>query len=275
MSASNRDRSRAPMRRRYCISLCVCVFAWLLWPITSPAYGDASFVDSFEANRSRTAPLDVTQDDRKAALTDLYFECLRDLEQPRTDVDTSPGPGAHVAILGDSITSQIRTELVWSNTEQYDLVVWARCGADTASVQRDRAVEAVLKSRPSTLVVALGTNDTSYEHPVADNAQQFAARVDDILDQAGRAGVQCVAWVDVAATSGHGHYQAEAAKLDAELRRIAAERRTPRVIPIDWDGAVRDQPGLVFDGVHLSQPGIAGRLDITHQAIDACQRPRV
>lgn len=222
------------------------------------------FVESYPP-----APV-LNQTDWGHAIAQMYVDCVTDTnDRPPTEVASNPAAtGPVVAMLGDSITTQIRNRLVADTTHRW--FVWSRCGNTTADVTAVGAVNLLLAQHPDVLVVGLGTNDAAWKEPHPGASTGFDARSGAIVDAAAAAGVKCVAWINVGADSRPGPvFVAEAAAVNQAIASLPA-RSTVKVIPVDWNRYVVADPNLVLDGAHTTPAGQDARLDVTTRAVRAC-----
>lgn len=90
------------------------------------------------------------------------------------------------------------------------------------------------------LVIGLGTNDVKVME-----AAQFRANIDWYLEQSRGRPVQ---WFNIT----NPPFQAKVDQFNAEL--LAAEKRWPNLKVMDWARWVRENPGQLHDGVHVSFP---------------------
>jgi len=195
----------------------------------------------------------------RAAAGALYGACIDDTRSPIGETVTGAGSGPVVAVIGDSITSQVRSVLTADPEHQW--VVWSRCGATTGSAIAAGAAHAVMAAHPQVVVVALGTNDTGFPEPQPGAAAGFAERARLLLDLV--AGVPCVVWVNTA--------QAGDDVLQAEMNSVnQAVRELPGVHVADWAAVAAAGPGVLTDRVHLSTVGVAGRVGLLQRAVSDC-----
>lgn len=117
-------------------------------------------------------------------------------------------------------------------------------------------------SLPQTLVVELGTNDSS------DQSGQFAAAVRHVLALAGPN--RCVVWVNIHRPPYNG---VSYAGFNRALDQIAAT--SPNLAVVDWNGMVNaGQAQVAGDGVHSTPDGYRVRAAAIAQALQGCTAAR-
>lgn len=195
-----------------------------------------------------------------------FEECGKDNVVDPSAVQNSVGvPGAPVALIADSIGSQVRFGLIAGH--QHHWVVWSRCGASVPETIDAQAANAVARFHPTVVVVALGTNDAGYPKPTPGAAAGFAEQANRLLDQIGPG--PCVVWVDVAQV-GDPTLQAEMDTVNAGI--TAMFLRGVRVAK--WTDVVKSDPAVLVDRVHLSHHGVERRIRLLDDAVDACTKKR-
>jgi hypothetical protein len=197
-----------------------------------------------------------------------------------TLLEVDHGSPITVGVLGDSVTSQIRDELVADT--RYNWVVASLCGArmdhflghpiGPTDVNLAFGLDAVLDAHPDVVVVAVGSVDSRLPDP--DNAANVAEMMDRL------AGVPCPVWMNAWVGTGNPDWAAGTIRFNATLAREAAKEH---VVVLDWGAAVRESevtsenawllPGP-FDQLHVSVPiGHQARVGMTLAAIEACTAP--
>lgn len=223
-------------------------------PIGSRAYNNTlGSAGQTSSVRTPSPALDRT------AVGALYGECIRDTHSANggTEVGTANGPV--VAIVGDSITSQIRSTLTTDAAHRW--VVWSRCGISTENAVAAGALQAVLTTHPAVVIIALGTNDGGYTNPQAGASRGFWQRAQQV--RADLAEVPCVIWVTLAQI-GQPTLQAEMDAINSRIDEL------PGVLVADWAAIVGRNPAVLTDAVHLSTLGIQARVDMLRRAVDEC-----
>src|SRR5436189_431269 len=117
-------------------------------------------------------------------------------------------------------------------------------------------------SLPDSLVVELGTNDSS------DQSAQFAGQVRHVLQLAGPD--RCVVWVNIHRPPYNG---VSYAGFNRALDQIAATSSNLAVV--DWNGMVKSgQATVAGDGVHATPEGYQARAAAIAQALEGCSSQR-
>lgn len=189
------------------------------------------------------------------------------------------GADVTVGVIGDSITSQTRDELVADT--RYNWVVASFCASrmdhflgrpilpDLADLSF--GLFAVLASGPDVAVVAMGSADTLHL-PGRDHTPE----INDLLT--GLDGVPCTLAMNLYASDmTNTTWRNDMLAFNSQLDTVAAAHHVP---VIDWDTAARaagsgpNHPWLLpapFDLVHMSVPvGHRARVGMLLDAIDTC-----
>jgi len=191
-----------------------------------------------------------------------FEECGHDsVADPQAVANSVGVPGSPVALISDSIGSQVRFGLIAGY--QHHWVVWARCGASVDDALQAGAAGTLARFHPTVVVVALGTNDAGYPNPSPGASAGFGAHAAQLLDQIGPG--PCVVWVDVA--------QVGDPALQNELNTI---NRGINALPVRgvrvarWSDVVATDPAVLIDRVHLSHHGVERRIKLLDDAVNAC-----
>jgi len=194
------------------------------------------------ASNAKSSPVETPAPTYAAQVAQLYVDCVADTQTPAGQIATG-GQGRSVAVIGDSITTQIRERLIDDPARRW--VVWSRCGA-TVQTALDADVPARIRAEhPDVVIVALGTNDAGFPTPTPGSSVAFEGRAQRLLEQL--AGVPCVVWVNVAEQGDP--------VLQAEMDRVNVTVQASGVPVVDWDREVQSETGLLLDRVHLSRQG--------------------
>ena len=156
-----------------------------------------------------------------------------------------PLPGS-VDVVGDSLTVQATNPYGLGDDAPDDVKVIAGLGWQAPNVQ-SRLVAEVVRGRPETLVVALGTNDSNPHRggwTSTDTANFRTLLATPHPDT-------CIVIVLPAYGPGiAGLLRIEMQQARASLRTLAGQR--PRTVVADWLPVIQARPELVApDGVHL------------------------
>jgi len=191
-----------------------------------------------------------------------FEECGRDSVADPAAVANSVGvPGPAVALISDSIGSQVRFGLVAGH--QHHWVVWSRCAASVDDALQAGAAGTIARFRPTVVVVALGTNDTGFPKTRPGDDREFAARASRMLDQIGPG--PCVVWVDVAQVGD------EVLQTEMDTINRAISGMSVRGVRVErWTDVVGTDPGVLIDRVHLSHHGVERRIELLDDAVDRC-----
>jgi len=221
--------------------------------------------DSLPGGRLPDSWLEPTANGSRPAAAQLYADCVEGTNAPTSQVSTG-GRGRTVAVVGDSITTQVRRVLMADDAHHW--VVWSRCGARTDTALAAGAVGAVAAGGPpDVVVIALGTNDTGFPEPHPGAADGFLTSAVKLTDQALQFRPACVVWLTLA--------QRGDPELAAEMRQVSdalsfLAERDERVHVADWAAPVAADSQLLLDRVHLTDRGIAARVDLLKTAVDHC-----
>lgn len=166
-------------------------------------------------------------------------------------------------VLGDSLTRESRRQMQvllersgWTPTFR----CWGSRRLDWGLAQVARARE--LRQLPGFVIVALGTNDVSWESP-----QVTESRVRTLLDRLGPE--RQVLWVDLDVD--HSAFSAgRADDFNRTLRRIVSKRPHVRVVP--WEQQARRARLWRSDGIHYGPRGYRMRAEVVVAALDAHAR---
>ncbi len=177
--------------------------------------------------------------------------------------DGSPGGGRRVLVLGDSLTRDSRTLTAksmrasgWTPTFR----CWGSKRLDWGIAQVRRAKS--LGQLPRYVVVALGTNDISWETP-----QTTQRRVHALLDAIGPK--RQVLWVDLDVD--HSAFSSSRAQWFNGMIREVAEKRT-NVTVIPWRRVARAASAGRFDGIHYGPSGFRLRALTVTKALNVAGR---
>jgi hypothetical protein len=239
-------------------------------PSTLPATTASAPPSTFPPSTAATVPRSVATAPPPTTVAhadDFSFdECGKDNAADPMAVQNSVGvPGAPVALIADSIGSQVRFGLIAGH--QHHWVVWSRCGASVPETIDAQAAGAVARFHPTVVVVALGTNDAGYPNPTPGAAAGFAEQANRLLDQIGPG--PCVVWVDVAQV-GDQALQTEMNTVNAGINAMFL--RGVRVAK--WTSVVATDPGVLVDRVHLSHHGVERRIQLLDAAVDSCVKKK-
>jgi lysophospholipase L1-like esterase len=178
---------------------------------------------------------------------------------PSTPFTGTPGDGRRVLFIGDSLTRESRkrsTTLLsrhgWTPTYR----CWGSKRLDWGLDQVARARE--LKQLPEFVVMALGTNDISWETP-----QTTERRVRQLLERLGPD--RQVLWVDLHLTRS-AWLDARAAWFNDLLHRLAKEHSNLTVVR--WHEVAREHGIRGYDGIHYGPHGYRLRAQTVAEWLD-------
>ena len=174
-----------------------------------------------------------------------------------------PGLGRRVLVIGDSLTRESRVATAkrlrasgWTPTFR----CWGSRRLDWGIAQVRRAKE--LGQLPGVVVMALGTNDASWE-PLATTQ----ARVRTLMTILGPK--RQVLWVDLDVD--YSAYSASRALwINDMIRREAASRENLTVVP--WRRIARAERAGRYDGIHYGPSGYRLRASVVAKAVDDLAR---
>lgn len=176
----------------------------------------------------------------------------------------SPGEGRRVLVLGDSLTRESRKTMQgllrasgWTPTFR----CWGSKRLDWGLSQIARAKE--LDQLPSFVIVALGTNDISWEQPSTTQR-----RVNAMLDRLGPR--RQVLWVDLDVAYS-AFSTARARWFNQLIREVARGRNNVTVVP--WERYARERKAARFDGIHYGERGYRLRAQALTEALNRRARP--
>jgi hypothetical protein len=165
---------------------------------------------------------------------------------PGQTLPGEPGRGRRVLIVGDSLTRESRD----STTTGLRSSGWTPTYRCWGSRRLDWGIEQIRRARslhqlPDHVIVALGTNDISWETP-----QTTTRRVHALLDAIGRE--RQVLWVDLHLTRS-SWLNARADWFNDLISDLAHDR--PNVSVIAWHRVARGHDIHGFDGIHYGPYG--------------------
>lgn len=174
-----------------------------------------------------------------------------------------PGGGRRVLVIGDSLTRESRI-LTAKGMRRDGWTPTFRCWG---SRRLDWGIDQVVRSRqlgqlPKHVIIALGTNDISWETP-----QTTERRVRTLLDRLGPN--RTVLWVDLHLTRS-AWLDARAAWFNGLLRRI--EKQRPNLTVVAWHTVARANGIRGGDGIHYGPYGYRLRAQTVLRALDAAGR---
>lgn len=175
----------------------------------------------------------------------------------------APGGGRRVLIIGDSLTRESRT-LTAAGMRRNGWTPTFRCWG---SRRLDWGIDQVVRARhigqlPGHVIVALGTNDISWE-----TQETTERRVRALLDRLGPR--RTVLWVDLHLTRS-AWLDARAAWFNDLLRRLARQR--PNLTVVHWHTVARAKGVRGWDGIHYGPHGYRLRARTVLAALDAAGR---
>ena len=175
----------------------------------------------------------------------------------------SPGAGRRVLIIGDSLTRDSRVTSArlmrksgWTPTFR----CWGSTRLDWGLAQVARSRQ--LAQLPGFVIMALGTNDISWETP-----QTTERRLRLLLDRLGPK--RQVLWVDLHLTRS-AWLDARADWFNDLLRRL--ERTHRNLTVVDWHRQARAHGIRGWDGIHYGPSGYVLRAKAVAAALDAVGR---
>lgn len=191
--------------------------------------------------------------------------------EPWTMLVADHGSDVTVGVIGDSVTSQVRDELVADT--RFDWVIGSMCATRLdhylgAPLVPDRpdlsfAVDQVLAADPDVVIVALGSVDVLH-FPELDHA----GRIDQMLTLLDD--VPCPLWLNVvvppSVNPDYPDFQVAAQAFNADLSGLAAAHRTT---VLDFDAAAQ----AVAAGP--SHPWLLGGTDLFHMSVPVGHQARV
>lgn len=207
---------------------------------------------------------------------DLFYSC--DLANPASGVVEERGPSFSIGLIGDSVgvmlAAAVDEDLSWGpgDTE----LTWlgaSRCGGKFSN-QLGQA-DLLLARQPSAFVVQLGTIPET-TNPFDAVPGMFAATrpsADQFL--ARTAGHPCRLLVelpetgrDAKTTTGQSLWRQYGRDMNAYLAQYAATH--PGTYLVEWSSVLDANPGLAYDGVHLTHDGMNAMLNAIVGATQQC-----
>lgn len=119
-----------------------------------------------------------------------------------------------------------------------------------------------LDQLPAHVIIALGTNDISWEEPTTTES-----RVNTMLDRLGPN--RTVLWVDLDIAYSEFSMQ-RADWFNDMIRKVAKQRPNLTVVP--WERVAREEKAARFDGIHYDTPGYRLRSRALTDALDQIAR---
>lgn len=157
-----------------------------------------------------------------------------------------PGSGRRVLIIGDSLTRESQeamTQFLFDSGWTPTFRCWGSKRLDWGLDQLKRAKE--LDQLPEHVMIALGTNDISWEEPATTER-----RVNTMLDRLGPD--RQVLWVDL--DIAYSEFSiARANWFNDMIREVAQQRPNVKVVP--WKKIARAEKVGRFDGIHYGPQG--------------------
>ncbi len=175
---------------------------------------------------------------------------------PGQPSEGTPGDGRRVLIIGDSLTrdsqesmTQFLVDSGWTPTFR----CWGSRRLDWGLDQLKRAKE--LDQLPEHVIVALGTNDISWEQPATTES-----RVNTMLDRLGPN--RQVLWVDLDIAYSQFSMQ-RADWFNGMIRTVAKDR--PNVMVVPWEKIARQEKAAAFRWHPLRTPGLSTSRSHAHR----------
>lgn len=178
---------------------------------------------------------------------------------PGTPFSGPPGDGRRVLFIGDSLTRETRirsTKLLSSHGWTPTYRCWGSRRLDWGLAQLARAKE--VAQLPEFVVMALGTNDISWETP-----RTTERRVRQILDLLGRE--RQILWVDLHLTRS-AWLDARADWFNDLLQRLARDR--PNLTVVRWHQVAAAHGIHGLDGIHYRPEGYRLRAKTVAEWLD-------
>ncbi len=173
---------------------------------------------------------------------------------------TFTGSGPTVAVIGDSITYQSRTQL-HNALDDHSVKVSGLVGSTAA--ENMATARQYAPDRPAAVVINVGTNDALLSIPTTDTIAAY----DQII---GQFAASCVVVVTISergtgtTTDGHVYSPGRAAAINAWMRG-----RGERVV--DWEAAIAADPTLVVDdGMHPTETGKQRLANLIAAEVSTC-----
>lgn len=184
-----------------------------------------------------------------------------------TTVGCGGAEGDKVGLIGDSITDLSRDPLTNALGSDYQIEIVGKFGARSDQVIED--VKVIAASKPSAVVINIGTNDALQQVPAA----QTAANIQQILDLLEDVGCRYLVQVNtgITDTASGGSRSAEATAVNEQLSSLA--EKNDDVDVVDWNQTIADNGGnsaITYDTVHLSDKGIVLMAEAYQQALADC-----
>ena len=182
---------------------------------------------------------------------------------PATTHPGDPGDGRRILVIGDSLTRESRVDTAkglratgWTPTFR----CWGSTRLDWGLEQVARAKK--LHQLPDWVVIALGTNDISWETQATTEA-----RMNRLLDKVGPD--RQVMWVDLHLTRS-AWLDARADWFNGVVNRLA--RKHPNLTVVHWHKVATKAGIRGFDGIHYSDSGYRLRARTVVERINAQAR---
>jgi len=170
-----------------------------------------------------------------------------------------------IALIGDSITQLSDEQLHQALDGDYEVQIMGKFGARSDEVIKE--VQLIAASKPSQVIINIGTNDaTQQENP--DTSQQVIQEIVDLFADA-----DCITLISIneAITADGQPRTAEAQALNQRLTAIADAAENTSYL--EWNEVIADNGGasaMTFDTVHLSPAGQTVMGETYHKALDGC-----
>lgn len=232
-------------------------------PTPTPAPTPAPTPTPTASESATPAPVRVPdRTDRRWPANPPWDACPRPVWPGETSTGL-PGGGRRVLVIGDSLTRESRT----LTARRMRASGWTPTFRCWGSRRLDWGIDQVRRSKelgqlPKHVVVAMGTNDISWETPATT-----VARVRTLLRLLGPG--REVLWVDLDVD--HSSFsRSRALWFNRMIREVARERENLTIVP--WRRVARAERAGRYDGIHYGAFGYRLRAKVVAEALDARAR---
>ncbi len=172
-----------------------------------------------------------------------------------------PGNGRRVVVIGDSLTRESRSSLEkLLRTSGWNPTVRCFGGKRLDWAQAQVREQRKWKGLPSTVIIAIGTNDMRWI-----SRDVTLARIKSLLHQLGAD--RQVLWVNTFGGNGEQFSKSKQRWFNDTLARLAATR--PHLTVVPWDQIARREKIRLSSPIHYTKPGYQLRSEATVNALNS------
>lgn len=178
--------------------------------------------------------------------------------EPTTASRSEENP--YVILFGDSLSGEADLRFTPRSRDQiaaagYNVSYNAYGGTGVEDwFQRMDTLAVSDQAADATVIMALGTNDTSHPPLGQETMAQVEANVINALNKL--SGVRCVVWLTLNATSGYQRGEMwDTARFNSFLRNTVASGQYHNLVLQNWEGTSYNHPEWLRDNIHHTATG--------------------